>query len=346
MKQPIVLVLLFVESVFLSANDTLAKAFEETVYKGQLRYYSMQRNYNELEEDRNGNFTIHNDYQKVSNALGGYFGFESGSLYNFSIGATLYTSQPIIHNPTHKDGLQLLKDDQDGYSVLGEAFIKWKYEQTLLKVGRQLLSDYRFLSDNDIRMTPYTYEAAILENRDLENITLRMAAVSGVKTLVSTTYIDFVNASKDLLKEETIERNPIRGDYNAANYDGNGNFIGPNKNLFLASAVYQTKQINLELWNYYSDDFVNFIYMTGSYGFQTGEVGNTLGIQLIKQDDVGAHVAGNIDTYIYGARIESIYENFTFIYGFNKVKYDENSLDGGDNHRSVGWQHDIQWSHL
>ncbi|WP_294956082.1 OprD family outer membrane porin [Sulfurovum sp.] len=316
-------------STLLSAGDTLSSAFENTSYKSQLRYYTFQRSYDELLEDSAGDFTIQNDYKKLSNAIGGYFGFETGSFYHLSIGSTFYTSQPVFHNPLSESGLQLLKDDQNGYSVLGEAFVKWKYGQTILKIGRQLLSDYQFLSDNDIRMTPYSYEAAIFENRDYKNITLRAAAVSGVKTLVSTKYIDFVNASKDILREKTIERNPIRGDYNPAYYDGNGNYTGPKKNLYLLSAVYNDKQSDLEFWNYYVADFVNFLYITGSYGFQTGSFSNTLGIQFIKQDDVGEHVAGSIDTYTYGAKFTSVYDPFTFTYAFNKTKYDENSLDGG-----------------
>ncbi len=316
-------------SLCLPASDTLSTLFEGTSTKAQLRYYTMQRSYDELIKDSAGTFNALHEYQKRSNAIGGYFGFETASFYHFSVGATLYTSQPIFSNPPNEGGLQLLKDDQDGYSILGEAFIRWGYEKTIFKVGRQLLSDYGFLSDDDIRMTPYTYEAAILENRDLENIILRAAYVQGVKTLVSTDYVDFVNASKVLTREETVDRNPIRGDYNLAYYDGQGNYIGPRKNLYLISALYQDQRINLEFWNYYSADFVNFIYATGSYNFHLGGVANNVGVQLIKQDDVGSHVAGNIDTYVYGAKLTSIYDNFTFTYAFNKTKYDENSLDGG-----------------
>jgi len=328
MRQLIAISFLLGGSLFLSAGETLSSSFEETTVKAQLRYYTLHRSYNELIEDPNGTFNVEHKYQKMSNAVGGYFGFESGLFYHFSVGATVYTSQPIFHNPFDEGGLQLLKDDQDGYTVLGEAFVKWEYEQSIVKVGRQLLSDYGFLSDNDIRMTPYTYEAAILENRDLENIVLRGAYVHGVKTFVSTSYVDFVNASKVLVKDETVGRNPLRGDYNPAHYD-EGNYIGPRKDLYLASAVYKNNKINFEFWNYYSSDFVNFIYATGSYDFQIGDISNNLAAQLIKQDDVGAHVAGSIDTYVYGAMLTTVYDHFTFIYAFNKTKYDENSLDGG-----------------
>jgi hypothetical protein len=329
MKRHIIVCTLFVGSVFLSAGDTFSEAFEGTVYKAQLRSYSFQRSYNELIEDSNGVFNIPNAYQKTSNAIGGYFGFESAPFYHFSIGATFYTSQPIFYNPKDESGLQLVKDNQQGYSILGEAFVKWEDEKTLLQVGRQRLNNYGFLSDHDIRMTPYTFEAARLKYSGLENVTLRMAAVSGVKTLTSTTYIDFVNASKDLLKEQTIDRNPIRGDYNRAYYDNKGNYIGPQKNLYLASVVYQDKQINFELWNYYVKDFVNIIYAMGSYRFQTGGFSNSVGAEYVKQDDTGVHVARTIDTYAYDLMLKSTYDHFTLQYVFSKVKYDESSLDGG-----------------
>ncbi len=215
---------LFTGSVLLSAGDTFSAIFEDMTYKGHLRSYVMQRSYDELVEDPNGDFIVQSESEKASNAIGGYVGFETGTFYHLSIGSTFYTSQPVFHNPAVEGGLQLLGNDQKGYAVLGEAFVKWEYDKTLLKVGRQLLSEYRFLSDNDIRMTPYTYEAAILENRDYKNTVLRVAAVSGVKTLVSTDYIDFVNASKDILREQTIDRNPIRGAYDPADYDTEGNY--------------------------------------------------------------------------------------------------------------------------
>jgi len=324
-----VITLLAGGTLCLLSGDTLSDAIDKTTIKASLRYYTLQRSYQELVEDDAGNFTVPHKYQKLSNAMGGFVGFESNLLENLSIGSTLYTSQPLFHNPLNEGGLQLLEDDQSGYSVLGEAFVKLEYEKTMLKVGRQLLSDYGFLSDLDIRMTPYTYEAAILENRDLEHITLRMAAVRGVKTLVSTTYVDFVNASKNLLIEEPVERNPIRGAYNPAYYDGDRNYIGPKENLYLVSLAYHSKEIDFEFWDYYSANFVNFIYATGSYAFQMADLTNTLGLQLVKQDNVGAQVAGSIDTYVYGAKLTSIYDNFTFTYTFNRVKYDENSLDGG-----------------
>ncbi len=105
--------------------------------------------------------------------------------------------------------------------------------------------------------------------------------------------------------------------------------IGAENNLYLASVVYRNKNVTLEFWNYFVPDFVNFMYVTGSYAFDTGSLNHTLEVQLLKQDDAGVHVAGSIDTYNYGVKLTTVYNSFTFTYAFNQTKYDENSLDGG-----------------
>jgi len=293
--------------------------------EASLRYYSMMRKYNEFLDDATRPYLK----QRSSNAIGGSLGFKTKAFHHWSLGATLYTSQPVFNNPKDEGGLQLLQDDQSGYSVLGEAYIAYEDRYNLFKIGRQKLSAYRFLSDSDVRMTPYTYEAAVVENRKLQDTVFRAAVVKGVKTVASTEYIDFINASKDLFKEQTINRNPIRGNYNPNNYDANGNYIGPHENLYLLSMVYDTKKLTFEFWDYLVPDFVNFIYTTATYKFEYKKLHNRLSIQYLQQNDVGNHVAGNINTYAYAIQFYSRYENVHFTYSFNKVKYDENSLDGG-----------------
>ena len=121
--------------------------------EASLRYYSMMRKYNEFLDDATRPYLK----QRSSNAIGGSLGFKTKAFHHWSLGATLYTSQPVFNNPKDEGGLQLLQDDQSGYSVLGEAYIAYEDRYNLFKIGRQKLSAYHFLSDSDVRMTPYTY---------------------------------------------------------------------------------------------------------------------------------------------------------------------------------------------
>jgi len=319
------LLLLYKDNILAVSIDTNSSLEQYLDIEASLRYYSMARTYDEFLEDPANPYTK----KRASNAIGGSLGIHTKDWNYWSVGATLYTSQPVFHNPQDEGGLQLLQDDQSGFSVLGEAYIEYQDRYNLLKIGRQKLSAYRFLADNDCRMVPYTYEAASIENRKLDNIIVRAAVVTGVKTHASTEYIDFVNASKDLLKEQTINRNPIRGNYNPNNFDANGNYIGPRENLYLISGVYSDKKFIVELWDYIVPDFVNFVYTTATYKFDYNKFHNSFSLQYVQQNDVGNHIAGNINTYAYGIEFHSNYENLHFTYSFNKVKYDENSLDGG-----------------
>ena len=320
--------LLFI-STSLIAQDDFLTSLQNSDFKAQVRYFSMQRLYNELIEDPPEVYNQHHKYSKASNAIGGYIGFQTAPYYGFSVGTTLYTSQPIFDNPQSKGGLGLLKDDQSGYSVLGEAFISFEYNDNLLKIGRQKLDNYGFLSSMDIRMVPQTYEGLILENRTLKEITFKAALLQTMKPFTSTTFIDFVNGSQDLLRDKGIDRETIRGDFNEAYYDNEGNYVGPNQNLYLTSVSFNSDAVELEAWDYYCDNFVNSFYATGTFHFDTGSFKNSVGAQLVKQDDVGERVQGDINTYAYGAMLQSRYKDLRLRYAFNRVKYDENSNNGG-----------------
>jgi len=316
-------------SAGLFSSASFCGILDAGIIDAQIRYYYMQRDYDKLLKDSAGDYTLHDRYKKSSNALGGRLGFITTPYYGLTAGITFYTSQPVFRNPPDQGGLQLLEDDQSGFTVLGEANLAWHYNHTLLKVGRQRLSEYRFLSDLDIRMVPYTYEAAIMENRSLKNITLRAAAVRGVKTLASTDYIDFINAANNLLIEPKDGPNPLQGDYRQAYFDPQVGYIGPKKNLYIASFVYDDKHYTLEAWNYYLPNFVNFFYTEASAMMDIGDFRHRLYFQGIKQNNVGEHWAGTIDTWELGVKYQLKYGSWILTYAHSKVKYDENSLDGG-----------------
>jgi hypothetical protein len=289
----------------------------------------MQRDYDKLTTDTQGDYTLQDRYKKSSNAIGGRLGLVTAPYRGVTAGVTFYTSQPIFRNPPDQGGLLLLEDDQQGFTVLGEANLAWSGYGTLLKVGRQRLSEYRFLSDTDIRMVPYTYEAAIVENRSLSNVTFRAAIVRGVKTLVSTTFTDFITASDNLLIEPKAGPDPLRGDYPPEYFDPQNGYIGPKENLYLASFVYDDKHYTFEAWDYYVPHFVNFAYVETSARVDTGAIRHRVSLQGIKQNDAGEHWAGTIDTWEFGIQYQLHYDKWILTAAYTRVKYDENSLDGG-----------------
>ncbi|NOQ31896.1 MAG: outer membrane porin, OprD family [Helicobacteraceae bacterium] len=330
MKMFYIVLLTLLSSTLISANESFISALKNTKVESQLRYFSMRVNIDELNEEPAGVYENHLKSTKASNAVGGYIGFVTPTFNGLNIGVRGYTSQPIFNNPKSEGGLDLLRDNQDGYSVLGEAFVKYRYKNSFIKAGRQLLSEYGFLSDKDIRMTPYTYEGVVIENRDFKNITLRVGDIFKVKPLNAVGFTDFINASGNTLKHNSSDRHNFVGSYDPNNFNASGQYIGPNQNLYLASFVFTDESTNFEAWNYYCENFVNSFYTTLTHSKTMGDFKNSIGVQGVKQDSVGDHVIGQIDTYALGLKLKSKYKNFSLKYALNKTRYNENSYNGGE----------------
>lgn len=121
-------------------------------------------------------------------ALGGWLGYQSGWLGNaLRFGLVGYTSQPLWA-PADGDGNLLLAPGQDGYSVLGQAWLALKFEEQVLTGGRFLVQQAE-INPNDIRMTPYTFEGANLAGK-LAGVSYYLAWLDGMKALNSTQFVD------------------------------------------------------------------------------------------------------------------------------------------------------------
>jgi hypothetical protein len=91
-------------------------------------------------------------------AGGGWLGYQSGWFADvLRVGVVGYTSQPIWA-PDHRDGTLLLKPDQQGYSVLGQAYVQLKLRDQVFTGYRQVI-DQPEVNLQDNRMTPNTFEA-------------------------------------------------------------------------------------------------------------------------------------------------------------------------------------------
>lgn len=310
--------------------NTLNYALTHGTFKGLLRYSGQHRDSN-LHEAQDSSGPIPNEKQQQYSALGGYFGYETAPLFNTSIGATLYTSQPFGHNPDDRRGLGGLyeKDgEQESYSVFGEAYIKFEHDDHLIKVGRQEMPDYRFVSLSDIRMTPLTHEGIIYENTLFNHLKINFAYITKMKERNAEKFIDMAKAAR--LKESSNGKDIIRGNYDSSNYINNA-YAGSKKEMTMAGLVYNTDSFTVEGWDYYIDDFVNTVYLYGQYNLtpQNSDIALSLSAQYAYQSDVGDHIAGNIDTWFYGLKFQAMVDRTTFFIGYNEVDYNENSYDGG-----------------
>jgi hypothetical protein len=318
---------------------TVADAFKNGKVKGLLRYGAQHRDskYHVLQDAPTD--TPHGKVQAYS-AIGGYLGYETAPLYNISIGATFYTSNPFLgNNSIDRAGLGGLDESgskQSSYHVLGEAFIKYQNDENLFKVGRQEMPNYRFVSLSNIRFTPFTHEGVIYENSSLEGLKVNLAYISRQKDRNAEDFKNMVNSARVKVGRvtdangNTIKTN-IRGDYDTSNYVGDGDYTGSDKGMGMLSAIYSQDNWKVEAWDYYVTDFVNTIYLYGQYDIGISDFWKmNLAAQYVNQQDVGSRVAGNVDTWFYGLKAQANTSNgMVFFVAYNEVSYNENSYDSG-----------------
>src|SRR5262252_6340552 len=96
-------------------------------------------------------------------AGGGWLEYHSGLLGNiFHIGATVYTTQPIVA-PENQGGTLLLTSEQDAINTLGVAYLGAKFLGQDLIGGRQMV-DTPLINRRDNRMIPITFEGATIRS--------------------------------------------------------------------------------------------------------------------------------------------------------------------------------------
>jgi len=93
----------------------------------------------------------------------------------FTVGATLYTTQPLFGQQTNNF---LTETDGGSYSYLGEAYITGAvFGKTSVILGRKII-DTPFADSDDIGMTPNSFEVYLVQNNDIENITFTAGRVT------------------------------------------------------------------------------------------------------------------------------------------------------------------------
>ena len=184
------------------------------------------------------------------------------------------------------------------------------------------------VSLSNIRFSPITHSGAIYENRVFENLGINLAYISKMKERNAKTFIDMATGAR--LKEFSDGKTLLRGEYNRDDYDYTG-YIGDEKEMTMLGVTYQQEAFSFEGWNYYVNDFVNSLYLVGQYNIdpKDSKFHFSLAAQYTKQQDVGGHIGGNIDSWHYGLGVLGQTEGVSFFANYNEVSYNEKSYNGG-----------------
>jgi hypothetical protein len=120
-----------------------------------------------------------------------------------SLGGNLFVDVPFWA-PDDKQGHNMLKPGNKGFSVVGEAYARFKFLQTqTFTVGRTTLginpqtaegvrslqTDLNYLGSKDTRMLPLTYEAAMFAGRITDTLRYQAGYVDSVKDINSDSFV-------------------------------------------------------------------------------------------------------------------------------------------------------------
>lgn len=310
MRQTVRLSLLV--SVFIlnaSAADDLAGIFSEGKISGQVREFSISRDYNGA-----------SDFTRKANAIGGYFKYETGAWNGLSMGAAAYGTVGFLLND--RSNLRevdptLLSTNNHNDVYMGEAYVQYKNGNTTFKGGRQKL-DTPMAGSDDARMLPNLFEAYVLTNTGIKETILIAAQVTkfaqGTFGRVYDASLNHANAILSATAGYSYwdSRNQTGDFINMGEYAINKKTDG----VSVVGGIYSgISGLKLQLWDYYAYDILNALYAEANYGWSySNGVAPYLAAQYIKEDNVGSDYAGKVNSDFEAVKAGVKVANFD-IYG-------------------------------
>ena len=215
-------------------------------------------------------------------ALGGHVHFNTKRWNGFMIGAEAYTvlNLGVNQNPFDLNG-DFFDENGKSFILLSQAYLDWKWCNTEIKLGRQIL-DTPHADSDDIRMMPNYFEAYTVTNTDIDNLTLTAGLIDKMAG-----WENGINSPEFVDVGETLGVNKIDGIYYvSASYEG-------------------IKDLSLSLWYYHYSDIANVLYAEAVYSYSfTKESTLTLGLQYDGSKETSASLLGKQDANTYGISLE------------------------------------------
>lgn len=233
-----------------------------------------------------------NDRDRRALATGGEFHLEATTrLEWFSLGASLYTSQPV-HAPEKRDGTGLLASGQESITTLGRGYLQFDVNKTRVRLFRQSLY-LPYINRQDSRMIPNTFNAAIMAHNGN-----RLEAVVGyINSIKPRTSDDFISMS---------EQAGATGRHSGASIAGLRWNFGDDASI---GAI-----------NTHVIDVYNQLYAESAGTFDLSEsVNGKWGLQFTDQRSVGDELIGSFDTWALGAHAAFGYKSLVLEIAHTRV---------------------------
>lgn len=316
-------------SVNVYGAEDLSSMFSEGKVSGQIREFSISR-------AMDYSNPASKDYTRTANAIGGYLKYETADFSGLSFGTAFYTTNGFGLGGNKATNVEvdpsLLGKDNDGYSILGEAYLQYKYGNTTFKGGRQKL-DTPLAGSDDARMLPNLFEAYVLSNTDIKDVTLIAAHVTKFAqgTFGRAYSASAASPANQILAatagySATDDKNQVGDFVNMGDYA-----IGQTTDgVTAAAAIYKMNDyVNVQLWDYYAHDILNAVYGQVDLKWNcllSDNIHPFFSAQVIKENEVGDKLLGNIDGMYWAGKFGASIENFTAYVAYSETS-DNSSTD-------------------
>ena len=281
----------------------------------------------------------------IVGAIGESMIYKSATLYGFSVGAGLYTthSEGNLEDPEaylYKAGkgtfsrYDALTDGTLDIVSLAQGYLKYSYENTSVKVGRQIVESF-LTKSNDTKMIPNTFEGATLRSGSIYDTSFLMAYLTRQKLRDHSDFHHLLAVGDDPNDPYAVF---TENDDSAMHFGLNLSELqarGIEDRLIIAEA--KNKSIdNLALMVNYTavPDLISSAMIQADYKFDLRDMYIIPGFRYMKQFDDGAGEIGganlktitagyvdpeSLDSELFGARIALVQDGLKLRLGYTKV---------------------------
>lgn len=260
-------VLLALSTALLATTEvrTISEAFSEAKTSGNVRYYYIQT-------DKDQSYTNSSDTSAYANSLGGQLSIDTATLYSFTAGATFMTTNPFLLAPDvdtsiiGKDNGARGGDSKRYFSVLGEGYLSYNYEKLDLILGRKVIKT-PLIHAKDVRMLPSSVAGFFTNYKLNSSSKIELAYLDKFKQRTSDFFVNIVEHALGSKSEEVT-----------------GSRLG---SVIMAGVDYNSEDFHIKFYDYYSNNFMNSAYLSGTFKLNVQKTKIALSAQYIKQSSIG-----------------------------------------------------------
>lgn len=320
-KLSIAAVLACMATTSFAATD-LAGAFKEAKVDGKVRFNYFNWQWNDLDDYTNGTVgttyaanggTLNKDSSIA--AIGGSLGIKTAPLYNISVQAEFFTSQPLSafsRNEVYaKSGADLDLRDAfntsstranicgtgvcqnpglalDAINVLGIANVQYQFAKTNITLGKQYF-DTPMTGTNDSKMVPNTFDGYTAVVNDIPSTVVTLGYIRKMKPRNQDQFVGLLDSDSDVNKG--LRTSGVTTTITKALSENIPDYLG-------VIGIVNKSISNLELqgWFYRLDGILDDTILEANYKIPFNGFALTFGGRyMIQQDKLNGKLGANVD---------------------------------------------------